>query len=320
MTEAITITNAVVLPPLFAIYRWGIAFIQQIQAIQSPGLTAFIRFLTVLGTEYVYIPVILFIFWCVDEKKGARLGLLIILSAFINGFFKELLKQPRPFSLEPSVGLAFEPTYGIPSGHAQLSLCFVLPLVLWYGKTRAIRVGAVLFVLLIAFTRLYLGVHFPTDILAGWLLGVFTLAFWCVFEKRRPAVLNGLRARMIAVAAVAIGMNAFYPADRSQGGLFLGFCAGYALTRRYFPFHAAAGISKTALAVRGLRFVLGIAGGMLIYQVLKTIFSVLPYYDLGRFVRYGLLGLWASAGAPWLFLRFRLAAALPATLPGKPEQ
>jgi membrane-associated phospholipid phosphatase len=328
MTEAISITDAAILPPLFAPYRWGIALIQTIQTIQSPGLTACIRFLTALGTEYFCIPAILLIFWCVDEKKGARLGLLIIFSAFINGFFKELLKQPRPFTLDPSVGLAFEPSYGIPSGHAQLSLCFALPLALWGVRlvknaprsgalTAAIRIGALLFVLLIAFTRLYLGLHFPTDILAGWFLGGITLGLWFAFEKPGAALLDagGLRSKLAAAALIALGMHALYPADRSLGGLFLGFAAGYALTCRHFPFSA-----KTTLAVRGIRFAVGIAGSVLIYRVLKAVFpggdSIFaaapfwgegsPYYDLGRFVRYGLLGLWASAGAPWLFLRLRL--------------
>jgi membrane-associated phospholipid phosphatase len=311
MEPAITITSAATLPALFALYRWGIALIQHIQTIQSPGLTACITFLTALGTEYFYLPVILFIFWCIDEKKGARLGLLIILSAAINGFFKELLKQPRPFTLEPSVGLAFEPTYGIPSGHAQLSLCFALPLALWCSRlvkspkqAAAIRIGAVLFVLLIAFTRLYLGVHFPTDILAGWLLALCTLALWRAFEKRAATLLSGLRPRLIAAAAAAIVLNALYPADRSLGGLFLGFGAGYALTRSA-GFNGLA-IAGSAPIVRIVRYALGIAGGILIYQGLKVVFSALPYYDLGRFVRYGLLGFWASAGAPWLFLRFRL--------------
>jgi membrane-associated phospholipid phosphatase len=329
MIDDIGISNAEGLPPVLAIYRWGIALIQGIQGIQSPGLTALVKIITTLGTELFYVPAILLIFWCVDEKKGARLGFIVMLSAFINGFFKDLLKQPRPFALEPSVGLAFEPSYGIPSGHAQLSLCFALPLALWLGGSRfgkspkqaaAIRLGAALFVLIIAFTRLYLGVHFPTDILTGWLLGGLFLALWFALEGRVTPLLEAgvLRVRLVTVAILAIAMNALSPADRSIAGLFLGFGAGYALSLEHIPFSAGAGVSVLA---RGLRFTLGIAGGALIYLILKALFpgedsalsalpswgAASPYYDLGRFARYGLLGLWASAGAPWVFRRLGLA-------------
>ncbi|MDR1144086.1 MAG: phosphatase PAP2 family protein, partial [Spirochaetaceae bacterium] len=159
MSDLISISSADALPALFALYRWGIEFIRGIQSIQSPALTAFVKAFTVLGTEVFYVPVLLLLFWCVDERKGARLGFLVVLSTFANGFFKELLKQPRPFALDPSVGLAFEPSYGIPSGHAQLSLCFILPLAIWAGRSSlarsgggkaAIRLGAALFILCIA--------------------------------------------------------------------------------------------------------------------------------------------------------------------------
>jgi membrane-associated phospholipid phosphatase len=333
MSDIISMTSADELSPIFALYRWGIDLIQDIQGIQSPGLTAFVRAFTALGTELLYVPVLLLLFWCVDAKKGARLGFIIILSTFVNGVFKELLKQPRPFALEPSVGLAFEPSYGIPSGHAQLSLCFALSLAIWAdgsgpqrrrGGKAAIRLGAALFILCIAFTRLYLGVHFPTDILAGWLLGGLILGLWFLLEPRATPLLEagGLRSALIAAAFAAIGMNALYPLDRSLGGLFLGFAGGYALMRKRFPFNAGSG----ALPVRLLRYALGLAGGALLYLGLKlafpggdSLFSSLPYwgagsphYELGRFVRYGLLGLWASALAPRLFLGLHLAEGVPA--------
>jgi hypothetical protein len=267
----------------------------------------------------------------VDEKKSARLGFIVILSACVNGFFKELFKQPRPVALEPSVGLAFEPSYGLPSGHAQLSLCFALPLAVWAcgsglarrrGGKAALRLGAALYILGIALTRLYLGVHFPTDILAGWLLGALILGLWFLLEPGATPLLEagGLRSALIAAAVAAIVMNALYPQDRSLGGLFLGFGGGYALMRKQFPFNAGAG----ALPVRLLRYALGLAGGALIYRGLKlalpggSLFAALPYwgiaspyYELGRFIRYGLLGLWASALAPRLFLSLRLAQRAP---------
>ena len=116
-------------------------------------------------------------------------------------------------------------------------------------------------------------------------------------------------------------MNALYPLDRSLGGLFLGFGGGYALMRRHFPFNAAAG----SVPVRLIRYALGLAGGALLYLGLNlafpggdSLFSALPawgaaspYYELGRFVRHGLFGLWVSALAPRLFLMLRLAERTP---------
>jgi membrane-associated phospholipid phosphatase len=328
MDDIISIARADDLPPVLALYRWGIELIRSIQTIQSPGLTAFVRAFTALGTELLYIPALLLLFWCADEKKAGRLGLIAIVSAFLNGFFKELLKQPRPFSLEPSVGLAFEPSYGIPSGHAQSSLCFILPLAIWAGTSglarspgarRAIRLGAALYILGIALSRLYLGVHFPTDILAGWALGLLILGLWFFLEPRVAPLftLGGLRSALIASALAALGMNALYPLDTSWGGLFLGFGGGYALMRWRFPFRAGGG----TLPVRLLRLALGLAGSGLIGLGLKkalpggdSLFAGLPfwgaaspYYELGRFARYGLLGLWVAALAPRLFLALGLA-------------
>jgi membrane-associated phospholipid phosphatase len=332
MNEGIVaIAGAEALPPLFAIYRWGIDLIKVIQTIKSPPLTAIIKAVTIMGSGAFYIPAVLFVFWCVDEKKGMRLGTLIILSGFINSFFKLLFKQPRPFNLEPPVGLAHEPSFGFPSGHAQVSVCFWFPCARWYsaylrgqGKGRGITayIAALCIVLIIGFTRLYLGVHFPTDLLGGWLLGVFILVIYFQSSDRISALLDtgSIRSRMIIAAAIALGMNALLPADRSFAALFLGFTAGYCLMLKYFPFSARAGWSGSIQPAlkRVLRCALGLAGAALVFKVLSlllpgetSLFKELPYwgelYELGRFIRYGILGLWASAGAPWFFLRLGLA-------------
>jgi hypothetical protein len=286
------------------------------------------KFLTALGSEYVYILVILFIFWCVDEKKGFRLGVLVILSAWVNSCLKFLFKQPRPYNLDPAVGLAFEPSYGIPSGHAQLSLVFWFLIACWYrGRGKgAVRMGALFFTLAIGFTRLYLGVHFPTDLLAGWLLGGLSLALYFILETPLTRAFNsgfsgtdsgGIRLRMISAALIALFMNALYPQDTSMGGLFLGFCAGYNLMVKYFPLSTGPkiGDKKTGPLFFCLRCLLGFAGGALIFLGLRALLpggSSLwpesphwgigsPYYELGRFLRYGLLGLWAAAGTAWAF-------------------
>ena len=319
------------------LYRWGIEVIRVIQRVETPFLTALIKFITALGTEKFYVPLILIIFWWIDENRGFRFAMLIIVSAWINAFMKGLLRQPRPFNLEPSLGLAFEPSYGAPSGHAQMSLCFWIPMAAWLSAAWRARVlrgkkgqggkiiwaFAVFFILLMGFTRLYLGVHFPTDIFAGWILGGVILALWYIpgpfLEKRLAAA--GVRAQNICAAAIALLMNGLFPQERTLPALFLGFCIGYNLMKQRFPFSARG--KKPGIPVFVLRCVTGFAGMVILYIALKFILpgegslfgglpiwgQASPFYDLGRFVRYGLLGFWASAGAPYMFQRMGLASA-----------
>ncbi|MFP3090401.1 phosphatase PAP2 family protein [Treponema sp. TIM-1] len=313
------------------VYQWGLELVRTIQTIENPALTALIKAITLLGSEVFYVPAVLLVYWCIDEKKGCRWTLLLLFSSWTNSALKVLLKQPRPYFLDPSVGIGAASGYGLPSGHAQLSLVFwaaALPGAL--GKRRAWLIAGSI-TLIIGFTRLYLGLHFPTDLLGGWLLALVILGAWYVLLpplERLPAA-GGMRILMIGAAALAFGMNALYPGDRRFGALFLGFSAGYLLMRSYFPFSASAEVRgkfsgtilgvKSGLVFRGIRFVLGMAGTAVLYQGLKFLLgedSLLlgrdslfgpGHYELGRFLRYGLLGLWAAAGAPWLFLRLGLA-------------
>ena len=307
-------------------YQWGIDVITVIQTIKSPALTAILKFVTALGTEAFYVPVILFIFWWIDGRRGLGFGILIILSAWLNSFMKDLLKQPRPFNLEPSLGLAHESSYGAPSGHAQMSLTFWIPMAAWLSeklkKKRAfIWTGAVFFILLIAFTRLYLGVHFPTDIFLGWILGGIVLAVWFIPGPRLQKLFAsaGIRSQNICAAVIALVMNGLHPADRTLPALFLGFCVGYTLMRKRFPFFPWEGVGerKYNISMKVFRCIIGFSGLGIIFICLRLIlpgeeslFSNIPlwgqnspFYELGRFVRYGLVGLWVSAGAPLVFKR-----------------
>jgi membrane-associated phospholipid phosphatase len=312
------------------ILLWGIEVIKVIQRLKSPALTAVLKLITELGTDKFYLPAILFIFWWIDEKKGFRLGILMLLSAWINTFLKDTFKQPRPFNLDPSLGLAYEGTYGAPSGHAQYALCFWVPMAAWLagakpGRRRIVGwASAIFFILLIGFTRLYLGVHFPTDLLAGWALGAIILLLMYVLS---PLFIKHLasqpRLQNILAALAALVMIIIYPGDRSLPAVFLGFCIGYNIMKKNFPFSPYSEIKEKKLSVMLLRCITGFAGLVVIYFVLRllfpgegSLFSYIPlwsqsspFYELGRFIRYGMVGLWASAGAPMIFQRIGLSFA-----------
>ena len=331
---------------LAAVLDWGINLIKIVQSIQSPFLTAFMKGISFIGTEYFYIFFGLFIFWCWNEKRAFPLGLLIIVSGWVNSFFKVLFNLPRPFEFEPGLGLAFESTRAFPSGHAQNSMTFWIAaaffLTIIYVKEKKaldrfkflIWGIAAIIILLIGFSRIYLGVHFPTDVFGGWITAAIILLLFYLLYKPAAAFLAkaGKRFEFIFAAAAALLMNALLPGDTSLSGLLLGFCAGYSLMKMKFPFSAQAAINgkQPRPMILCIRFVLGAAGAAIIYIGLKFIFpgegslfegpALEPYYQLGRFIRYGLLGLWASAGAPRLFINFNLAACEAGTAASEPEE
>ncbi|MBV9467811.1 MAG: phosphatase PAP2 family protein, partial [Abitibacteriaceae bacterium] len=126
-------------------------------------------FFSFLGTEYFYLLIMPALLWCVDARLGVRLGILFLLSASFNSILKLVFHAPRPFWLERKAGgFEFESSFGIPSGHAQNSMA------VWgflAAKQRVGKVWAAVIIFLIGLSRLYLGVHFPTDVLAGWVIG-----------------------------------------------------------------------------------------------------------------------------------------------------
>jgi membrane-associated phospholipid phosphatase len=327
MNETIGAFQAAEPSPLYGVYYWGIAVIRAIQTIESPALTTLMRGLTALGTELLYIPVLLLVYWCADTRRGARLGVLLMVSTWSNSFLKNLLGQPRPYALDPSVGRGFEASYGMPSGHAQQSLVFWIAAASPVKKPPLkipVRIAAAFFIPLIAFTRLYLGLHFPTDIFGGWIAGAVLLVLYFLFAGDLETLLAGLnpRYRMIIAALAAFLINAS-GTGADQGGLFLGFCCGYSLMNRRVGFAADApvGGKRPGAAILLARYVLGASGAALLYLALKallpgdgSLFAGLPfwgasspYLELGRFLRYGALAFWISAGAPWLFCRTGLA-------------
>ncbi|GHV87309.1 phosphatidic acid phosphatase [Spirochaetia bacterium] len=300
-----------------AILLWGLDLIRAVQTIANPSLTAFMKALTNLGAASAYMVLLPLIFWCFDEKKGIRLGLAIMFSTWINLGLKFALHQPRPFwdAWDPKVGMVKESSNGFPSGHAQASLV-IWAIVASWGKKKYFYVAAILLSLLVGFSRIYLGVHFPTDLFGGWILGALVLAAYFLFADKLEAALvkGGFRVRIYAAATAAFIMILYRPSPDLliPGAVVLGMGIGYSLTCRYLHFSAAPCFGRRGAAkfcTLLVRFMLGIIGVVLVFLVLGKIEpeNDSSYYQLFFFLRFVILALWIFTGAPWLFQRLHLA-------------
>ena len=138
--------------------------------------------ITGLGGSMSFLLVLPLLFWCVDYNLGVRLTVLCCTSGFCNFFLKDLFSQPRPFILDPGVGIGTARGYSMPSGHAQGSLVLWGSIALWVRKNWCWVLVAIV-VTFIGFSRVYLGVHWPTDVIAGWVAGS-TWALICLMAGR----------------------------------------------------------------------------------------------------------------------------------------
>jgi len=162
--------------------QFGIRLAQAMQTM-SPGLDTFMRATSFFGTIEFYLLLVPLLYWLVDSRLGIRV-LLVLLSADILGTYtKQLFHQPRPYWVGDVQPLSTEPSYGIPSTHASDSLAVWGYLGMRLQKKWAWTV-AVILILLIGISRLYLGVHFPHDVIFGWIIGAVAIFIFLKLEDR----------------------------------------------------------------------------------------------------------------------------------------
>ncbi len=288
-----------------ATLAWGLEFVRAVQSTANPFLTRIMLAVTATGSIYCLGALVALLLWCVDYRFGVQVSLLTVSSGFLNSWLKLVFAQPRPYDIDPSVGMIRDVPYGMPSGHAQGTALFWGLVATRVAKPVGIAL-AVVPTLLVGFSRVYLGVHFPTDVLAGWIIGMAIAAAWIAFGGRVACFIEeqNVRVKVLGAAAVGLVMNFLNRSETGLAGLFVGMALGASFLPGLGGFRAAGGFRHKAA-----RYGVGLAGLAILYFGLK---AILPgegdaNYALFRFLRYGLVGVWATLGAPLLFVKLRIA-------------
>jgi membrane-associated phospholipid phosphatase len=327
-------------------YQWQINLIAALQTVGVLELP--MKAFTFLGSEEFFLLLLPLAYWCIDMSFGARLAVMLIGANGLSGLLKLALHGPRPYWISQRVRpLVFEYSYGLPSNHA-----LVATTVWGFMAVHIRRTGwwivLIAVILLISLSRLFLAMHFVTDVLLGWALGALLLALYSRYEKPAVAWLRrqGLGAQValalgisLAYLALALGTHAAlagvvdpesWGAARVTAALALGadpasdprnledpitvaamffaVGAGLALAVRYVRFDARGPWLK-----RALRYAAGFVGVLVLWRGLKLLTGEdsqpVEIALALRYVRYLLMILWVVVGAPWVFLKTRLADA-----------
>lgn len=277
----------------------------------SPVLDKVLGLVTDLGSTKFYLIAIPVVYWCLDRLSGYVIGLTVLLGGVATDISKGLINAPRPFQVDPSVNpsehfLATATGSGMPSGHAFNSMAF------WLASSfrcpRAwFRAFAAFLVLLIGFTRLYGGVHFPLQVLWGWLAGalcailVAAVVRQCALKQK-----YGFRRMALGIALAVLVLYALIPSLRSgSGGDYVGL-AGIA-GGMSLGYYLHLGLIRTSAAgplIKQLaKLLIGFAGFLALKELADLGAQRLPQMLLPL---YFLLGLWPSFFATALFKLFKL--------------
>ncbi len=282
---------------LLSLLPWGYSVIELVQNFRSPLLDYFFRGVTFLGDAGGYLILFPLIFWCVDARVGRRLAFFVLGSLSVNSTFKYWFAIPRPEDIRVDV-LVRETSPSFPSGHAQGTLSFWGYLA-WRKKNLYLALLALFLILSIGLSRIYLGVHFPQDVLGGWAIGAVLLALFVWTEEVAIRKLTQLPLYLQLLAA-SIGPLLLYstvphPARIPLLATWWGVSIGLVLEARFVKFRA-----DGTLKQRALRFLLVIPLGAL-FIGMKLL---LPKGELFRAIRYMSAGLGAVFLFPWLMVRF----------------
>jgi membrane-associated phospholipid phosphatase len=297
-------------------------------------------FFTSLGYESFYLVVMPLFYWCIDSLIGARLALMLVLTGGLNEILKLAFHAPRPSWVIPEVKVSHaETNFAMPSGHAQNAVGFWGLLAHSLGKTW-IWIISILVAFLIGVSRLYLGVHFPRDVLVGWLVGALLLWLFIRLEapigdwvKRQPRWMQFAVSLAGSIIILLVGNLVLWtlrdwtipqawlentaqdlaappdPLNRGPittiAGFFFGLTSGLVLNDMKGGFSV-----KGPLVKRALRYILGMVGTLAFWSGLKAIFpsgeELLP--QILRYVRYALTGFWVTGLAPMAFRALKLAS------------
>jgi membrane-associated phospholipid phosphatase/uncharacterized membrane protein (DUF485 family) len=260
--------------------EWEASLIEWLQSTLGSFGTTISKVFSIIGGETVTLLILLVILFCYSKEAGKRCAMSILAASVWFPMIKNIVKRSRPYiDYEDRVKMGILPTdgttmeqakdltaqgYSFPSGHAAMSAAL-------YGTAAGqIRkkwawILAVVMILMIGCSRFVLGVHYPTDVLVGWALGLFAMWAMALLEKKVP----NENVRILILLATALP-GIFWCTSHDYFtalGMLIGLAVAVPYEKKYVQFKDTRNIPAMILRV---------LGALAIYFALNTLMK-LPF-------------------------------------------
>ncbi|WP_343338875.1 hypothetical protein TPELB_10850 [Terrisporobacter petrolearius] len=296
-----------------------------LQSIRNELLTGIFTFFTIC-TEVPVITVLTgVIYWCINKKAGQRTIFALCGSLNINAGVKNYVKMPRPIGTDGLQSLRIETAtgYSFPSGHTQTSTTFWTSMMYLFRKSWIYIIG-ILMIIGAGISRLYLGVHWPMDVIVAWGFGIVLSV---IFIKLFDYIDDSKNYYILVVLMLIFGVCTYFIGGEDlykMFGLYTGFALGYMVEDTFINFStgnetrrknifAKNPSKKEGLGKKILRFVVGIISLLAVYLLLSYVQDTLivnkteEIINIIKYFKYTIVVFWGVAGAPALFKLFKLA-------------
>ncbi len=294
-------------------------FLYILEKLRNPFFDKLFLALTTLGEETAFLVVGLVIFWCISKRSGYYLMSVGFLGTITSQAMKIACKVPRPWVKDPNFTILEQAReaaagYSFPSGHTQTAVG-TFGAIARTSKNTAVRWICIALAALVGFSRMYIGVHTPADVLVGATVSlVFIFALYpLMFGKKDRTIAVLIALSLISLVYLVVMECATFPADIDTHnlesamknaytliGATVGLAIVYPLEKKYVNFTESASwwvqIIKVAL---GLGIVLAIKEGL--RAPLELVFSG---HLAARAVRYFLIVIVAGLLWPMTFRLF----------------
>ncbi|MBR4539546.1 MAG: phosphatase PAP2 family protein [Clostridia bacterium] len=257
-------------------FDWEVSLMEWLQTNLGDGFISVISFFSAFGEELLLVLILGLLYWGFDKKMGKTVGVNVLMGLIWNPMIKNVFLRRRPYFDHEGIKILrvvdksadandiAAQGFSFPSGHSTNAVT-VYTSIATQLKKRWMACFALILPLLVGFSRVVVGAHYPTDVLAGWALGCLSI---CVVSLLRKAVKNELAFYGVLLLTAIPGLFYCKSADYfTSMGLMIGFMAGDLFEQKKVRFENTSNI---------FRCVLRAVGGALVFFALNSLLK-LPF-------------------------------------------